>query len=161
MQALSSWQTISSGVLPADFGAPVRRTLLVLVLNLVVAPFSGAASTPVDCAHLLGWLAGGASTYALTKVLESRGVGFFLTLVVKNQLAAAGVSRELFDLWKKFEHQVAQPGTCPASLAKAATDAHNKQFDTTEQTIATQLASDPQNATLHFALGYIDQQEGL
>jgi Flp pilus assembly protein TadD len=138
------------------------RSKILLVFSLIFAavPWSFASNaTPVNCAHLLGWLAGDASTYSLTKAVKERGSAINLTPRVEAELRAAGATKDLLSELRRSQ-PASTEDTCPASLAQAATAALHKQFDVAESIIAGVLGGDTHNSALHFALGYIAQQRG-
>jgi tetratricopeptide (TPR) repeat protein len=139
------------------------RSKALLVLSLIFAAVSCSfanAAAPVDCAHLLGWLAGDASTYSLTKAVERRGSIVSLTVEAEAELLAAGATPELLTVLHRSQPKVSAHDVCPATLAEAAADSRHKQFDAAESLIAGLLEGDPHNSALHFALGYFSQQRG-
>src|SRR5579862_1668723 len=96
LQPLSSSQRISSGAHAPVFGVSVRSKILVVLGLIAVVPFSFADSAaPVNCAHLLGWLAGDASAYSLIKTVRDRGSVVTLTARVEAELRSAGASKDL------------------------------------------------------------------
>ncbi len=137
------------------------RTLVVLGLILTAAPMLFAeTAAPVNCSRLLGWLAGGASTYSLTKAVKNRGSVITLTAQTEADLRSAGAGKDLLSLLRRSQPKISVHDVCPASLAEAAADSHQKKFDVAESIIGGLLESDPHNSALHFALGYFAQQQG-
>ena len=135
------------------------RILVVLGLILAVVPLSIAESAPpVNCAHLLAWLAADVPTYNLARTIGLRGSLLSLTPRIEAELRAAGATTELLDMLRRVHPKNAD--ACPASLAQAAADSRKKNFDDAEAIISGLLQDDPHNGALHFALGYLNQQQG-
>ena len=89
------------------------KTLVVLGLIIAAAPFSFADRVaPVNCTHLLGWLAGEAPTHSLTRAIDLRGSDLSLTPKVEAQLRNAGATSELLDLLRRVKPKSAYDSRC-------------------------------------------------
>src|SRR5947209_13817591 len=121
-----------------------------------------ADPAPVDCTHLVAWMAGGLSNSNLTRLVQSRGVSFAVTPKMHRELLVAGATPELVNtLSQSHAKQVSlAPADCPASLIEAAELVKEKQFDPAADRISAILENNPHNGALHFVLGYIEQQRG-
>ncbi|HEY4660299.1 MAG TPA: hypothetical protein VIG91_02280, partial [Terriglobales bacterium] len=72
------------------------KTLIVFTVIFTAVPWSfGSNAAPVNCAHLLGWLAGDAPTYSLTRAVKERGSSITLTPRLEAELRAAGAAKDL------------------------------------------------------------------
>src|SRR5262249_2833046 len=136
-----------------------RSAICSLVLTLVAAP-AFAVESAVDCDHLMAWLTGGASNASLIKILHSRGSGIQFSTVTETELRKAGASSELLIAIQGSSKVSVGHSSCSASLASAADLAHRKQNEDAEDVWARLIADNPNNGALHFALGYIRQQQG-
>src|SRR5581483_476389 len=123
----------------------LRRVVAVFGLFLSAVPCSFAANrAPVDCMHLMGWLAGGASNHILLNAIRARGIDFAVTPQLEKQLLAAGANQEVISAIHVSQPKNAK-SSCPATIAQAAADAHNKQFDSAEQIVNSLLENAPGN----------------
>src|SRR5579863_5391482 len=101
-----------------------KAHILVIVLFLSAHTFAAAAG-PVDCTHLMAWIAGGVAGPKLIDQLQHRGIAFTSTSSIENEFLSAGAAP---DLLETLRHQ--KPGhgdACPAALVKAATLVHQKK----------------------------------
>ncbi len=127
-------------------------------LFLATASF-GANSEPVDCTHLISWIAGGVPSHKVIRIVQQRGIAFTPSPVLESELRSAGATADLLGTLASSANR-AQGNACPASLVKAATLVREKRYDPAAELFGDLLADDPHNGALHFALGYINQQEG-
>jgi tetratricopeptide (TPR) repeat protein len=135
------------------------KALSFRVFFMLVATVSfGADSAPVDCTHLMAWIAGGVSGPKLIHVVERRGIAFTPSPNLETKLCSAGATSDLLETLHHL--QPVHGSSCPASLVKAATLVHEKKYEPAAELFGQLLASDSQNGALHFALGYIQQQQG-
>jgi len=140
--------------------SPVRSkaTLFLLLVTLVPRCYS-AAPAPVDCAHLLAWIAGGVSSPTLVRTVRLRGVSFATGPSIRGQLRSAGATTELLSALTQLKPTQAGD-SCPATLIQAGGLVQHKQYEAAGDIVSTLLENNPRNGALHFAFGYIKQQQG-
>ena len=134
-----------------------------ILCSLAVATFLSpalAAEAPVDCDHLMAWMAGSVSASSLIATVQNRGSAVSLTPASENELRTAGGSPELLITLHRVQPSTGVHSSCSATLAKAASLAHRKQYEDADDVLARLIDGDPHNGALHFALGYIKQQLG-
>src|SRR5262249_51419681 len=124
-----------------------KHTIRSLVLALVATP-ALAAELPVDCNHLMAWLTGNASHASLIKILRSRGNAVGLSPATESELRRAGASSELLAAIHQLPNVPGPHAPCSASLAKAATFAHRKQYEDAEDLLSRVIADDKDNGSL-------------
>src|SRR6266851_1537376 len=88
------------------------RILRVLFLFLATASF-GADSAPVDCTHLMAWIAGGVSSPKLIRVAQHRGIAFAPSQNLESELRSAGVTPDLLGALRHL--RPVHGSSCPAS----------------------------------------------
>ena len=136
-----------------------RKTLISVVFFLLLIPSTYAAdSAPVDCTHLTAWIAGGVPSSKLIRVVERQGIVLTLGASFESALRSGGAAPDLLEALDRL--QPAHGSSCPPSLLKVAPLVHHKRYDLAAELVADLLTSDPHNGALHFALGYIRQQQG-
>src|SRR5205809_133523 len=101
-------------------GVPVRSKAVLFLLFATIVPRSySVGPPPVDCAHLLAWIAGGVSTPTLVRTVKLRGVAFASGPTVRGQLRSAGATGELLSVLTELNSMQAGV-SCPATLIQAA-----------------------------------------
>jgi len=134
-----------------------KFTLFLLAAITLVPACFGYEPKPVDCAHLLAWMAGGASSHSIVGTIQRRGTDVSPSAI--NQLRAAGASKEV-------QQAVISPPThstgaaCPATMLRASELVRHKQYADASELISAALETNPHDGALHFALGYARQQQG-
>jgi len=106
----------------------------------------------------MAWIAGGVSSPKLIQVVQHRGIAFNPSPNLENELRSAGATPDLLGALRHLKP--GQGNACSASLVKAATLVHQKKYQPAAELVGDLLSRDPQNGALHFALGYIQQQQG-
>ena len=119
-----------------------------------------AAEPPIDCNRLMAWMAGAASDSSLISMLQRHGSSIALGPASESELRTAGVSSEILTALHRLQLINGTHSPCSAALAKAAALVHHKQYEDADDIVSRLIADDPRNGSLHFALGYIKQQQG-
>lgn len=116
---------------------------------------------PVDCAQLMAWMAGGVSNRGLNHLLLARGLAFQIKEDSAKALSAAGANASLIGAMRTMapSSSQAEQTDCPAPLVQAAQLVHLQDYEHAEQILRKLLRADPKNPDLHFALGYVRQQQ--
>jgi superkiller protein 3 len=122
----------------------------------------------------MAWLTAGVPSNRLGRIVQERGVASVPGKKQIHQLAAAGADPALIHTLTrtptkpnlKQSASSASSGSesaaseIPAALVQAASDARAQRFQEAELALRQILSSDPQNASLHFALGAMLRQQG-
>jgi cytochrome c-type biogenesis protein CcmH/NrfG len=133
-------------------------------LNVVLVFLTGTAiaqssnSRIIDCTQLLSWIAAGIPQQRIIRLVEERGIGFQLDLRTVRSLRTAGANSAFIRNLHGLRRDSVR-GDCPAELVQTDQFIHQHEYDQAEQILRRMLAADPQNPDLHFALGYVRQQQ--
>ena len=132
-----------------------RLALIVSFVLVVLGQSLGDAAhaRPLDRTQLTAWIVGGISNSRLARLAAERGVSFVMTPADEKQLRTAGANPELLKALRTARHNNVSKALCPAALLKAAELAHAKKYEAAAGELTSLLHSDPDNASLHFALG--------
>jgi superkiller protein 3 len=138
------------------------------VVGVALAAYS-SESQPVNSNQLMAWLMAGVSSSRLDRIVQERGIAPLPGKEQIRQLRAAGADATLVRTLTKTSRKPsslsnsAAPGVAateiPAFLVQAAVDARAQRFHEAELTLRQALSSDPQNASLYFALGTMLRQQ--
>jgi tetratricopeptide (TPR) repeat protein len=155
-----------------SLGSPVRvKSVLFLLLSLTTAVGAQSADSKagmaptsnrkaLDTTQIAAWLIGGVSGSRLVRLVAERGLANLPTHSELRQLESVGAGKDLLLVLNTGNVDSARIGTpIPAALLKAAAEARRQQFREAEVDIRDAMASDRENAALHFALGVIYRQE--
>ena len=138
------------------------RVLILLVLISLTIPAAHAAGpAPVDCTQLMAWTAAGVPSSSLVRIVQSRGVGFVVSPRVHGEFLLAGATTDMMNALAGLKPAIGSTSSCAASLAEATALLHKKQYEPAGDRVSALIENDPHNGALHFALGYIKQQNGL
>jgi Flp pilus assembly protein TadD len=154
----------------------VKRKGMSVFLFLLGAALAARSSESqsVSSAELMAWLTAGVPSNRLARIVQERGVASVPGKKQIHQLAAAGADPALIHTLTrtptkpnlKQSASSASSGSesaaseIPAALVQAASDARAQRFQEAELALRQILSSDPQNASLHFALGAMLRQQG-
>jgi len=137
-----------------------RSGLVVHILFLLVLAVLGQAFAeppkpqPIDHTQLMAWITGGISNARLSRLVFERGVAFTLSATDEKQLRAAGADGQLVKALRASHRSASSKSLpYPPALTKAAELAHQKMYEAAADQLTALLHSDPDNASLHFALG--------
>ncbi|HWW15201.1 MAG TPA: tetratricopeptide repeat protein [Candidatus Dormibacteraeota bacterium] len=137
-------------------------SVLVFLLGLVLAAHA-TETQPVSSAQLMAWLASGVPCNRLVRLVQERGIASFPDKEQFRQLQSAGADADLILALKRANGKpspaVSSATEIPALLVQAATNARAQRFHEAELELRQALTSDPQNATLRFALGTMLRQQ--
>lgn len=140
-----------------------RKGLAVFLLLFGAAQAAySSQSQPVNSAQLMAWLMSGVPGSRLARIIQERGIANVPGKEPIRQLEAAGADANLVRTLKNLKPAGtadASTAEIPAVLVQAATDARAQRFHEAELALRQVLSSDPQNATLHFALGTMLRQQ--
>jgi len=125
---------------------------------LFAAPAGFASGAPLDCTHLMAWKEAGVAESKLITAAKAQGIAFTLGPEADKDLKSSGASAELISQMHRLVP--AGSGVCPARLLRTAELLQKKQFDDAAETVSRLIADDLHNGSLHFLLGYIEQQRG-
>ena len=143
-------------------------SVLLFLLGVALAAHS-SESQPVNSAQLMAWLMAGVPSSRLVLIVEQRGIASVPSKGQIRQLEAAGADvalvRRLTKIYLKpsataRSSQGIMPSGIPAVLVQASADARAQRFHEASLALRQALSSDPQNASLHFALGAMLRQQG-
>jgi tetratricopeptide (TPR) repeat protein len=129
-----------------------------LIAFAASAPAERNPSKPLECSQFMAWVIGGVSSQRLTRVAQQRGVAFAVDESAAEALQVSGAQPELIQSLRAMH--ASGNASCPAPLAQAGALARQKRYQESEIILRKLLATDSQNAGLHFALAYIRQQRG-
>jgi len=120
-----------------------------------------AATKPLDCGELMGWLIGGIASPRLDHLIQQRGVVFTVDDDAGKALLQAGAAPGLVaDLRTKRSANTERESTdCPAPLIEAATQSHLRHYQEAERILRRLVTDDSHNPALHFALGFLRQKQ--
>jgi Flp pilus assembly protein TadD len=148
-----------------------RKGMSVLLFFLGVALAAHSSeSQPVNSAQLMAWLTAGVPSARLAHIVQERGLASIPGKKQIQELEVAGADAILVrTLAKANLKPSASPNSSfsgataseiPAALVQAASDARAQRFHEAELTLRQALSSDPENASLHFALAAMLRQQG-
>ena len=132
------------------------NVFLVFLASTAIAQSSN--SRMVDCAQLLRWVAAGIPQQRLFRLVEERGIAFQLDLHSARSLRTAGANSSLIRNLHRLRMDSVR-GECPSELVQTDEHIHQDRYDQAERILRRMLTADPQNPDLHFALGYVRQQQ--
>ena len=118
---------------------------------------------PLSCNRVLAWIAGGVSNQRLRILVKQHGAAFAMNADARGMLEKAGAG---MDLVNAIVHSTGKDAAdCSAKLAEAAASVKHNNYKDAEPILRSLLesASDQKDApisALHFALGYVRQQQG-
>ncbi len=117
---------------------------------------------PIDCSQLLTWMVAGIPSQRLSRLVKERGSRLRVGSNTREFLASVGAGNDLLNkLQEEGTFQAgAQSDDCPAELVQAATLVHSHKNDDAEAIVRKLLVTEPGNADLHLALGYLRIQQG-
>lgn len=144
---------------------PVQRKGIFPLFLLLLWSAAPAASQPnpakpLDCTQMIGWLAGGVSSSRLTRLAQKYGIGFAADESALRAMETAGADVGLLKALAAVPVVATSHGlACPEELTRASAFVHQDHYDKAEPILRTLIAKDPQNPALHFALGYVRQQQ--
>lgn len=118
---------------------------------------------PLNCDRVLAWMAGGISNERLTILVQQHGVAFAANVYARELLKKTGASVDLVNAIVRSEGEGAT--NCSAKLADAVNLVRHNNYKDAEPILRALLEGvspqkDPAASALHFALGYVRQQQG-
>ncbi len=148
-------------------------SVLLFLLGVALAAHS-SESQPVSSVQLMAWLTAGVPCNRLVRIIQERGIASAPGMKQIHQLEAAGADPALIRTLTRTltktnlkqsassDSSVPEAGASeiPAALVQAASDARAQRFHEAELALRQALSTDPQNASLHFALGAMLRQQG-
>ena len=132
---------------------------LLVALFVASAPAQQDDSAPVTCTQFVAWTAGGMSNPRLDRLAHLRGTTFTPDEATSRSLSAAGVDPALLRNLPAPASGKLDAADCPSSLVQAAELIHQKKFQEAQSILQKMIAADSDNAALHFAMGYVHQQQ--
>src|SRR5271165_3126018 len=146
-------------------------SVLLFLLGVALAAHSSERQ-PVNSAQLMAWLTAGVPGSRLVRIVQERGLASVPGKEQIHQLETAGADATLVrTLTKANLKPAASPNSSlsqtttfeipaalipaapiPAALVQAASDSRAQRFHEAELALRQALISDPENASLHFAL---------
>jgi hypothetical protein len=138
------------------------QALLFLLLTLLT--MSAAAQhtnpQPVSCAQFIAWTAGGMSSQRLDRLARERGLAFPLDVATSNALLEAGVEPTLLQSLRTIASgaittDLGDGADCPAHAVHASALVQQKKYLEAQSILQKLIAADPNNPSLHFAMGYV------
>jgi tetratricopeptide (TPR) repeat protein len=136
----------------------VRFKSLAFALFVVIVLSGLASGAPLDCTHLMAWTEAGVPESKLIASARVQGIALSLSTETDKNLTSAGASREL--LLQLHRLSPVGTGVCPAGLSRTTLLLHGKKYDDAADVVNQMISKDPANGSLHFLLGYIEQQRG-
>jgi tetratricopeptide (TPR) repeat protein len=143
-----------------------RKGLSILLFLGVSIVATCSESQPVSSAQLMAWLTAGVPCNRLVRLVQERGMATALGKEQLRQFESAGADAKLIHVLTNVKLTAsaassiaASTSEIPAALVRAALDAHAGHFHEAEQSLREALKSDPQNGSLHFALGAMLRQQ--
>jgi tetratricopeptide (TPR) repeat protein len=130
-----------------------------LFLMLGMLPATAGDSQPVSSTQLTAWLTAGVPSARLVRLVKERGIASAPGKDQLRQLEFAGADAKLVRAITESKPLTANSSEIPALLLHAAAHAHAQRFHEAELTLRQVLTSDPENASLHFALGTMLRQQ--
>src|SRR5262249_21064618 len=131
------------------------------LLGIVAVGATATDTKPVALAQLTAWLTAGVPSSRLARLAQERGIASAASKEELRQLESAGADKHLIQAVSTAKATssagVAKP--VPSPLLKAAVAAHEQRYHDAERQLREALNSDPQNASLHFALGAMLRQQ--
>jgi hypothetical protein len=121
-----------------------------------------AGPKPMDCGELVAWLAGRVASSQLDRLLHDHGAAFSPGAEEVKALKSAGAEPRLVQSLGAM-HSANHRGSganCPALLVGAAEQVRDRHCARAEYILRPLETADPRNPALHFALGYLRQQQG-
>jgi Flp pilus assembly protein TadD len=115
-------------------------------------------SQPVNCDQLLRWIDASIPEQRIGRLVEERGLTFQLDNHTARSLRTAGATSALIRTLRLLDTK-REPSRCAVPLVQIGQLVRQEKFDQAERSLRTLLAADPKNAELHFALGYVRQQQ--
>jgi Flp pilus assembly protein TadD len=148
-------------------------SVLLFLLGVALAAHS-SENPPVSSVQLMAWLTAGVPCNRLVRIVQERGIASVPGKKQIHLLEAAGADPALIRTLTRTltktnlkqsassDSSVPEAGASeiPAALVQAASDARAQRFHEAELALRQALISDPQNASLHFALGAMLRQQG-
>jgi Flp pilus assembly protein TadD len=144
-------------------------SVFLFLLGVALAAHS-SESQPVNSTQLVAWLTAGVPSSRLAQLVQERGIASVPGKEQLRQLEAAGADPTLVRTLIKTNLKpsaISNPSPAalttseiPAALIKASDDARAERFHEAELDLRQALISDPENASLHFALGAMLRQQG-
>jgi len=150
-------------VIPRKQGVGVRpQALYFLLFTVFVMPATAQQNNPapVTCTQFIAWTAGEVSSQRLNRLARERGIAFSLDSATSETLLAAGVEPALLPTLRSSTRGNRDAAGCPAPLVHAAALMQQKKYQEAQPILQNLIAEDPSNAALHFAMGYVHQQQG-
>jgi tetratricopeptide (TPR) repeat protein len=146
-----------------------RKGLSVFLILLGVALAAHSSeSQPVNSAQLMAWLTAGVPSSRLVRIVRERGMAGVPGKEQIHQLEAAGADANLVRTLTNLKSSATissgsgasqippvevRAVEIPSVMVQAAADARAQRFHEAELALRQALSSDPDNASLHFALG--------
>jgi len=149
-------------------------SVFLFLLGAALAAHS-SQSQPVNSAQLMAWLTAGVPSSRLARIVQEHGIASVPGKKQIHQLEAAGADPTLVRTLTRtnlkpsttansslFETTTSKTtaSEIPAALLQASNDARAQRFHQAELDLREALNSDPENASLHFALGAMLRQQG-
>lgn len=143
----------------------VGKGFVFLFLVLLAVPAFGERAGPkaMDCGELMAWLAGGAASSQLDRLLHDRGAAFSPGAEEVKALESAGAEPRLVQSLAA-KHSANHSGSgahCPALLVGAAEQVRDRRYAEAEYMLRPLETADPRNPAVHFALGYLANSRGI
>ena len=125
-----------------------------------------STTPPVNTIQLTAWLTAGVPGSRLIRLVQERGIAWTPTQEELRHLESAGADANLIHTLTglKPSDSAHHPGSITKAeisnvLVQAAAEARHHHYHEAERDLRQALASDPNNAALHFALGTMLRQQ--
>ncbi len=138
---------------------PQAMFFLLFTLSTVPVLAEPNDSAPMTCAQVVAWTAGGMPTQRLDRLTHQRGLAFPLDAATSNSLSAAGMDPALLQSLRAIAPKSENRADCPGPLVRASALVRQKKYPQAQSILQKLIAADPSNPALHFAMGYVHQQQ--
>ncbi len=131
------------------------------LVSLLCVAAAAADSKPICNEQIAAWLVADVPSATLVRMVQERGLANVPNKLEIRQLASLGADADLLRTLSAEKTAPAhKDAAIPEPLLKAAGDVHAGQFHDAELQFRKLVASDPNNAALHFALGTMLSSQG-
>ena len=151
-----SWRTCFR---KADLSRSLAGLTFILLVLFTIPSAGQSTEKPLDCTQLIAWLTGGVSSHRLSQLVQERSIAFTADEAVSKTLLTAGADAAFIQNLHTLHALPMSAVACPATLAQAGDLIRHKQHDEADRLLRKLVAADPRNAALHFAYGYLRQQQ--